>query len=288
MEKISRRDFLITAALAGVGSMIIPGNIIRDRYSIGIQLYTLRDLMNDPEIVLMKLGEMGYQEVETFGYSDGKYFGMSPKDYKSLLTRANLNPVSGHYGTGKINPETKGTMSNGWLMAVDDAEAIGQIFMVLAWLYPQERVTIDDYKRHAELLNKCGEECKKRGIQMAYHNHDFEFIPINNTVPFDVLLNETDPDLVKFELDLYWAAKVNVDPVKLFKDSPGRYPLVHVKDMDESGDFAPVGTGVIEFKRIFDNSGIAGIKHYFVEQDKIEGDKWEAVKTSFRNIQRFM
>jgi sugar phosphate isomerase/epimerase len=228
--------------------------------------------------------------VELFGYSDGKFFGKSPKEFKSLLQGLGLTAPSGHYQTGNTTPDAKGTLINDWNRAADDAAEVGQKYMICAYLFPDERKTLDDYKRHAELFNKAAEVSKKRNLQFGYHNHDFEFVTLGGQVPYDLLLKQTDPKLVQMELDLYWAAFAGRDPVALFKKHPGRFPMWHVKDMEKSTSrtFAEVGTGSIDFKRIFAAAKTAGLQHYFVEQDQTKRDPMESIEISHKNLQKIL
>lgn len=153
-------------------------------------------------------------------------------------------------------------------ITAEDAIAAGSKYLVWAYLKAEDRTSMDDYKRHIETWNKFGEVCKETGIQFAYHNHDFEFIEFDGVKPYDVIMQETDPELVKFELDLYWITKSGNDPVAYFQKDPGRFHLWHVKDIDPADDFfAPVGQGKIDFQKIFDARETAGMKYFFVEQD---------------------
>lgn len=252
---------------------------------IGLQLYTLRaDLAKDLEGTLKKVAAIGYKEVELFGYNDGKFFGKTPKEFKAILGGLGLAPVSGHYGAGVQNKTTKGTLSNDWQRAVDDAAELGQKYVNCAYLTDEERKSIEDYKKYVDLFNKSGEVAKKAGLQFGYHNHDFEFKKLDGQLPYD-LIASTDPKLVKLELDLYWIVKAGLDPVDLFKKYPGRFPLWHVKDMDKTDkSFAEVGTGSIDFKKIFDHRKLAGLTHFFVEQDVAKIPAIEAIDISFKNV----
>ena len=198
---------------------------------------------------------------------------------------------SSHYRLGeeKTNGETpKGTILRDWDRAVDDAAAVGVKYMVLAYLSDVERGNLDHYKYVAEQLNKAGERTKKNGIQMCYHNHDFEFVPQGGQLPYDVLLNNTDKNLVQMELDLYWVTKAGKDPLDLFNQHPGRFPLWHVKDMDNTPEkkFTEVGSGTIDFKRIFNNAGTAGLKYFFVEEDVTPGSPFDAITKSYTYIKK--
>lgn len=287
INKQTRRSFLKTTGVLGVGAMVLPScNMpLEESESIGLQLYTVRDsLATDPSGTLSKVGKIGYNIVEIAGYEDRKIYGTPVREFKTMLDDNGLSAKSGHHQTGANKPEAQGSLTNGWHSAIEDAMFLGQEFMVCAYLHQFERQTIDDYKRIAELLNKSGEETKKAGIQFCYHNHDFELTELEGQLPWDILLNETDKELVKMELDNYWVKKAGKDSLVLFNENPGRYPLWHIKDMDDNGDFAAVGTGSIDYKSIFASRNTAGMKYFFVEQDKINGDTFETITTSFNNV----
>lgn len=289
-SNITRKQFLKLGALA-TSAVLLPqlDAFAASSKKVGLQLYTLRDLMaKDPDGTLKKVAQIGYKEVESFGYSDGKFFGKTPKDYAAYLKSLGLSAPSGHYTTGKTMPKAKGTLMNDWKRAVDDAATIGQKYMVCAYLFPEERTKLDDYLKFADLFNKSAEVCKAAGIQFCYHNHDFEFKPLSGKMPYDVLTGNTDKNLVKLELDLYWATMANQDPVALFKKHPGRFPLWHIKDMEKTPEraFAPVGTGSINFQRIFDAQKTAGLTHYFVEQDVCKLPPLESIAISYKNVEK--
>ena len=278
---LNRRELLKQMALVTAGSFFMNDALaLHDAKNkkIGVQLYTLRDAISkDAKGSLKRVAELGFGEVENFGYN-GKFFGMDANTYKSLLGDFGMTAPSGHYMYGNI--------LNGWEKAVEDAKAIGQDYMVLAYLIPPERKSLDDYKKIAENLNKAGEVCKKAGIQLCYHNHEFEFEAMNGQLPFDILTGETDAGLVKIELDLYWAMVAGQDPVALFKKHKGRIALWHVKDMDKTPkkNFTEVGNGVIDFTTIFKNAKTSGMKHFFVEQDVCPGSPFDSISQSIGYI----
>jgi sugar phosphate isomerase/epimerase len=289
-EKISRNHFIKIGAVALSSTLLTGFNVFgKSEKKVGLQLYTLRnELPKDLEGTLKKVATIGYKEVELFGYADGKFFGKSPKEFKALLQSLGLSAPSGHYTTGKNNPSAKGTLTNNWTQTVADAAEVGQKYMICAFLFPEERGTIDDYKRNAELFNKSAEVCKQYGIQFGYHNHDFEFKEIDGQLPYELLLKNTDPELVKMELDLYWVSFAGKDPVKYFQEYPGRFPMWHVKDMEKVAErsFAEVGTGSINFQRIFDAAKTAGLVHFFVEQDVCKRPPLESINISFQNLKK--
>ena len=287
----SRRGFIQQMAWVAAGSFFINDVLARGDVKdkkIGVQLYTVRDDMaKDPKGTLKKIAALGFGEVENFGYN-GKFFGMEASEYKQVLDACGLVAPSGHYLYGNFgNKQNTGTVLFGWEKAVADAKTIGQSYMAIAYLMPEERTSIADYKKIAADLNKAGAICKKAGIQLCYHNHDFEFQELEGQIPFDILANETDPALVKFELDLFWVSKAGKDPIALFNQYKGRVALWHVKDMDNtpSKNFTEVGSGVIDYARIFKHAKTAGMKHFFVEQDVCPGAPLDSIRKSIAHVQ---
>ena len=250
-------------------------------------MYTLRnDIAKDPKGTIQKVAALGYKEVETFGYRDGKFFGMSPSEFKSFLKSVDLKSPSGHYVPGGFfmaeNWQEK------WKPLVADAKTVGQEYVTIPYLEDTYRKSADQYKTLAEKLNEAAKITKDAGLKLAYHNHDFEFKDLGGQSGFDILLNKTDPKLVDFELDLFWAVKAGHNPVDLFKASPGRYAMWHVKDMDnsEKKTFTEVGNGTIDFKTIFANEKVSGMKYYFVEQDVCPGPPVESISKSIDYIRK--
>ena len=290
---MDRRNFLNLGAGALLTSLIVKSNtsisLPKKVKDIGIQVYTLRDLMaKDLVGTLQKVAEIGYKNIELFGYGEGKYFGKSITEMRKITDDLGLKVISAPYLTGQ-GGNAWGTPVNQWEKAVEDALKMGQKYMTVAFLLPDERKSLNDYKKVSDILNKAGEITAKYGITMAYHNHDFEFIPLEGQVPMDVLLKNTQADLVKFELDIYWIKKAGLDPIQFFKQNKGRVPLWHVKDMEkESGDFAPVGDGVIDWMAIFKEEKTAGLTHFFVEQDNHKyGAPLENIEKSLKWLRSF-
>lgn len=252
---------------------------------VGIQLYTVRDgIAQDLTSSLQKVADIGYKELELAGYADGMFYGLPPAEFKKMVEDMGMTVISSHTGV-----EIKGVdTSNAEAMAEAHAE-LGVKYCIKPWLVEERRTTIDSYKQVADELNTIGEIMAKYNIQFGYHNHAFEFDTVEGKIPYyDVLIPETDPKLVVLEIDLYWANKAGHDPVEIFNKYPGRFGLWHVKDMTDTEDqfFAPVGTGVIDFKRIFAAKETAGMKHFFVEQDSTrEGvDAFDSIETSYDNL----
>ena len=248
---------------------------------LGLQLYTVRtEMAKDFEGTLAKVAASGYQEVEFAGY-----FDQDPKKVRAVLDRNKLTAPSTHLDYA--------TVENKLDQAIETSRIIGHQFIVNPWLDEEMRKQPDVWKRVAATFNKAGETCKKAGLQFAYHNHHFEFVPVNGIAPFDVLLKECDANLVNIELDLCWTTVARQDPVALFQRNPGRFPLVHVKGLKKIPDGQPpvpfdqaipnitdVGTDdMIDWKRIFAQSREAGIKHYFVEHDQ-PSSPFDSIKAS--------
>ena len=271
---MERRDFVRTLGAAALGQVLQPRTPspyprapLRKLDRIGLQLYTVRHAMEkDVEGTIARVAAIGYREVEFAGY-----FGKSARDVRALLDKNGLSSPSSHIS---LAPDQ-------WRAALDAAPVIGHRYLVLAWIPAEERHTLDDYKRWAERLNRAGTEAKAAGLQFAYHNHDFEFAPLEGKLPYDVLLAETDPKLVQLEVDLYWITKGGQDPLAYFARWPGRFPMVHVKDSAGPPDqrIVEVGAGKIDFKKIFAQSDQAGIKHYFVEHDE-PADAFASIRAS--------
>jgi len=262
------------------------------KWPIGLQLYTLGDLMTtDPKGTLQKLAAIGYKELESAGSQKGNYYGFTPKEFAAMVKDAGMNWRSAHVGGAPFTIENIMKMAKtaedsariqkmaerfknmpkmlnlkeNYQQLADDAAAGGISYLVCSSIPVS---TLDEIKTAVDVFSKTGEACKKNGVQFAYHNHTTEFDEVEGHRPFDYILNNTDKDLVKMELDLAWATKAKQDPVELFKLHPGRYPLWHVKDLDKNTmNPAEVGSGVVDFKRIFDNAKESGMKYFFVEQD---------------------
>ena len=261
MKAIERREFVKTLATAGV-AIAVPHarrttHDARRLDKIGIQLYTVRDQMKaDFEGTLAHVAEIGYKEVEFAGY-----FDHTPADVRAILDRHGLSAPSTHIALGEIDA---------WKASLDTAKAIGHEYIVVPWIPQEKRLTLDGWKNVAGVFNRAAQLAHDAGLQFAYHNHDFEFPKLEGQVPYDVLLQSTDPKLVQLEIDLYWITKGGQDPLNYFSRWPGRIPLVHVKDSAGAPEhkMVDVGQGKIDWKRIFAKREQAGIKHFFVEHDQ--------------------
>jgi sugar phosphate isomerase/epimerase len=255
--------------------------------SVGVQLYTARNEMGkDVEGTLAKIAALGYKEVEFAGY-----FDKSPQAIRDMLMRLGLTSPSTHIDLA--------TITNKLPQTLEASHTIGHRFIVMPYLDDATRAQTDIYKKVADTLNKAGEQAQKAGIQIAYHNHNFEFIPANGTTPFDQMMAAFDPKLVKVELDLCWTTSTKQDPVAIFRKYPGRFPMVHVKGLKKvpaEGALAPIAQvlpdvcdvgapgDVVDWKAIFAQSSVAGIQHYFVEHDQ-PANALDSLKNSYAYLQ---
>jgi len=288
----SRRSFIKTSAVLSAGMLAAPRLFAYDKTHIGLQLYTVRDHMaKDPAATLAKVAQIGYNSVEGTYSGPGTFHNVKTKDFAAMLKQNGLLMPSCHYRLGEelINGQHQnGTILNGWQRAVDDAAELGLKYMVCAYLSESERGSLEHYKRVADDFNKAAEVSKKAGIQFCYHNHNFEFVQEDGKYPYETLLANTDKKLVKMEMDIYWVKKAKQDPIALINQHPGRFPLWHVKDMNNKPDemFTEVGNGIINFKQIFKHANKAGLKEFFVEQDVCPGDPYDSIAKSISYIKK--
>lgn len=256
---LNRRNFMQFSTLAAT-SMMLPGlkalaSVGRKVGPIGLQLYTVRQMMQkNVARTLNKIATIGYSEVEFAGY-----FGHSAQEISVMLADNGLTAPSAHIGIDDFE--------HNFEQILDSVAVVGHKYLVLAWLPPKDR-TLDRYKEIIEKLNQNGEKAKSAGVQLAYHNHNFEFENVDGEIPYEMILTQTDEKLVQLELDLFWFALAKQDPLKVINRYPGRVPAVHIKDMGKNSKMVNAGTGTIDFMRIFQASKKAGIKHYFVEDDE--------------------
>jgi sugar phosphate isomerase/epimerase len=236
---------------------------------IGLQLYTVRAAMAaDLPGTLKAVAALGYREVEFDGY-----FGRAGAELSRMLADLGLTAPSTHVGFSEVQ-ERFGA-------AVEIAQAIGITYLTVPSLDMRTLKTADDWKRMAETFNTAGARAKAAGLRFGFHNHSAEFTPVDGQVPLDLLIRGTDPALVTFELDIYWAVRAGQDPAAYLARHPGRFVMVHVKDATAAPTLAmtDVGSGVLDWAAIFASRGAAGIRHYFVEHDD-PADPMASIKAS--------
>jgi sugar phosphate isomerase/epimerase len=296
----TRRSFLQKISLAGAAAFLSPSLITTALAEsakvskIGIGLFTLREqLTADVKATIEQVAKIGYSQVETYYGYPGKYevkgfWGLEAKDFNTLLKANGLTSPSGHYNLTEFlsSGDDKVLKSH-----IETAATVGQKYFVIPALPTDIRAngTLDDYKRMASKFNQAAELCQKSGLKLAYHNHNFEFKDQGNgATGYGILLAETDAKLVGFELDIFWAVNAGLNPVDMFKKNPGRYKMFHVKDMDKTDKavFVEVGSGRIDFKRIFAASKLAGVDYIFTEQDIIRKAPYESIAESYNYIKK--
>ena len=254
-NNLNRRSFLQTSALAGTALLLsnsLLANYKAKQKNIGIQLYSVRDEMKkDPLGTLKKVAEMGYKNVEHANYVNGKFYGYEPKEFRKILDDLGLSMPSGHTVMGGQHYDnTKNDFTDVWKKTVEDAALLGQKYVVSPWLDISLRKNFDDCKRFMEVFNKSGELCKKSGMKFGYHNHDFEFsLRLTSVKVYDIILQNTDPNLVTQQLDIGNMYNGGGRAVELLKQYPGRFELMHVKDEikgeKEAYESTILGTGII-------------------------------------------
>ncbi len=271
--KNNRRTFLQTSGALALGSILFPqiacstgkvsNEISASLDKFGIQLYTLRDLMPDnPKGILKQVSEMGFRQIEGYEGAQGMFWNMKNTEFKKYLDELNLQMTSCHCKTFE-NFEEKAAQ----------AAEIGMEYLVNPYVGPQ--LGMDGWKKITDHFNACGAICKKHGIKFAYHNHAYSFKAFSGMIPHDYIMDNTDPDLVDFEMDIYWVVTGGADPVEYLKKYPNRFRLCHVKDrMKNAGEereaSCDLGTGIIDFPKILKVAKENGMKHFILEQERYD------------------
>ena len=293
---MDRRTFLASIGAAGVGTLVpglsgctqAPGTARGAGTAagtagavgsppLGVQLYTLRsEMAKGVDATLARLASLGFREVEFAGY-----FDRTPAQIRESLARHGLTSPSAHYPIEALEGDRQAK-------SLADAVAAGHRWVVVPWLAPEARRTIDDYRRVTARLNRIGEAARRSGLSAAYHNHEFELAPLGGEVPLDVMLKESDPALVNFELDVFWTVRGGADPFAYFARWPGRFPMLHLKDSAGAPDhrMVEVGAGTIDWRRVLER-GVAqgGVRHAFVEHDN-PTDPWASVTASAAHLKK--
>jgi sugar phosphate isomerase/epimerase len=254
--RLSRRDFIQVSGAAGLGAMLPFHSSPADRLKrIGIQLYTVRQALDaDFAGTLQRLAAIGYQEVE-FAWNRGA----TPIQTRQVLDETGLTAPAAHL--------TVEDFEAGWSSTIPTARTLGVEYLVLAWIEPDQRKSLEDYRQWAERFTRYGTAAREAGFTFAYHNHADELTPIDGQVPYDILLGGTDPATVRFEMDIYWVLEGGGNPLSYFAKWPGRFPLLHIKGRTADGAMVDVGAGSVDWAAIFAHAKQAGVRHSFVEHD---------------------
>lgn len=268
----TRRSFIKTSGTVALGSLLVPAFAQKAKVkNVGIQLYTVRkEMLADAVGTLKQLAKIGYKELESARSNKGHYYGLSAGEIKKITKDLGMTLRSGHVH-----------IDQDWQKTVDEAAEAGQEYLICSSL-PSRGQTVENYQKVADTFSKAAEECKKSKLQFGYHNHEYEFEKAGDKILYDILLERTDPNLVKMELDLGWVILTGNDPVTYFEKYPGRFPLWHLKDMDatkkQSTEF---GKGAINIKRMMQNAKKSGMKYFFVEQEEYTNTPLQAIQHNY-------
>lgn len=277
-----RKITLILASLLALGAVSCTGGKQDEKpvaKEIGVQLYSIRDVIGNPEAyarnheeAFKALAQMGYTSVEAACYSDGKLYGVDPEQYKADLEAAGLKSLSTHIGKNLSDEElASGDFTESmkcWEQAIAAHKAAGCKYVVCpSFAVPQ---TLAGLKTYCDYFNAIGAKCKENGMLFGYHNHSHEFNKVEDKVIYDFMLENTNPDSVFFEMDVYWAVMGHAAPVEYFKKYPGRFTMLHIKDYRELGE-----SGMVGFDAIFNNAGLAGMKDFIVEIEAFTKGDWK-------------
>ena len=264
----SRRKFLQTTGLLGAGAMLASNNLFaatKPLTDFGIQLWTVqKEMGKDPAGTLKALASYGYKQIEGFEGGKGIFWGMTASEMKKNMDDLGMKFISSHCN---INSKFEEKAA--------DAASIGMKYLICPYLGPQK--TIDDFKKAADNFNAKGEICKKNGLRFAYHNHGYSFQPLEGQMPQDVMMQNTDPALVDFEMDMYWVVTGGANIDDYLNKYKGRFKLCHVKDRQKGVDAKVqdasviIGTGSIDYPTILPKAKKAGVEYFIVEQEKFEG-----------------
>lgn len=271
----TRKDFLVQSGMLAAGVVLLPSFTLpakNPKKNLGVQLYTFRKEMTEDAVgTLRKIAALGIKQIESARSTKGLYYGLKPKEMKDVCSDLGMTLRSGHVA-----------LDENWQNTMDQAAESGQEYLICSSM-PTEGQTADNYKLVAETFNKAGEECKARNIKFGYHNHEYEFESENGEVFYDILLNNTHPDLVHMELDLGWVVVAGKDPLDYFKRYEGRFPLWHLKDMDmvkkESTEF---GKGGLNIAQMLEHKKESGLEYIFIEQEEYASTPFESMEHNMK------
>lgn len=300
---MNRRNFIRNSSVAASAALLtnsLPGFSMnaKSKFKLGLQVFTIRKAMEkDPKLTLQRVAKMGYEDLETYGMGENglSYYNLPIGDFKSLLKDLGLTTSSGHYDLNKYMNSPEKDMLNYVDSCIAGASSLGQDYITWPWLAPEDR-TLDKFTSLAKKLNLIGEHVKKAGLRLAYHNHDFDFADLGGRSGYDIIMEQTDPELVKLQIDLYWVMRASKhDPAYYFKKQPGRFEMWHIKDMDRvTQDYTELGNGTIDYKPILKYVKLSGMKYYYLEQggNFSTGDAMDSIARSIeffkKNLQNLV
>ena len=270
---IRRKEFIFQSASLLTASLLTMRGIETapsSKYKMGLQLFTVRGpLAKDLEGTIKKIASIGYEDSETYGYDpdQGTYYGIKTSSFRQLLADNKMTTTSGHYDFTKFFDKPVDALMRYTDQCIEGAYALGQRYITWPWLDPKFR-TLENFRVLAGKLNKTGERVNKAGLGFAYHNHDFEFTDYGGENGYNIIMKETDPALVKLQMDLYWVMHSSrLSPAELISKQPGRFVMWHIKDMDKvTRDYSELGNGSIDFTVILPEASRSGLQYYYIEQ----------------------
>ena len=271
---MNRRSFVKQLGIVSIPALIAPGclepSASPPRYRMGYQLYSIRDEMaKSPLDTLKALQAMGYQDFELYGFDDqkGSFYGYEASEFKRILDDMNLTVTSGHYGFAPYLDKSVDELRQYVDRCIGGAQKLDSKYITWPFVDPEQR-NRDGFKRLAQRLNIIGEQVRAAGLGFAYHNHGYEFEDYDGEKGFDIIVNETDADLVKLEMDMYWVMhSAQRTPKELVDAQPGRYVLWHIKDMDKvSRDYTELGNGSINYHEVLPDPAQSGLEYFYIEQ----------------------
>jgi sugar phosphate isomerase/epimerase len=270
---MTRRDFVLTTGMMGAGALLPLTSCVtplKHKYKLGYQLFSVNeDMKKDPIGTIKALKVMGYEDFEIYGFDAEKvtYYGLPANDFRSQLDEIDLTVTSGHYGFADYLEQSDDELSHFVDQCIKGAQALGTPYITWPWIAPGQR-TRDNFKLMAQKLNMIGEQVGSAGLGFAYHNHGYEFEDYEGEIGYDIILRDTDPNLVKLQIDMYWVMhSAKVTPDELIRMHPGRYVMWHIKDMDKvTRDYTELGNGSINYLDILPDPVVSGLEYFYIEQ----------------------
>ncbi|MFT5168312.1 MAG: hypothetical protein ACI8P3_003553 [Saprospiraceae bacterium] len=273
IKYMNRRNFIEKTGMLGAAALLPLSSCSifeKPKYKMGYQLYSIRDEMaKDPVATLKVLKAMGYEDFETYGFDaeKGTFYGFIASEFKKILDDLQITTTSGHYGFSPYLSKSEDDLKRFVEECIKGAHAVGMKYITWPWIAPEQR-TMDNFKLMSKKLNVIGEQVTAAGLGFAYHNHGFEFEDHEGENGYDIILKETDPSLVKFQMDMYWVMhSAKLTPKELIANQPGRYVMWHIKDMDKvTRDYTELGNGSIDYVKILPDPMASGLEFYYLEQ----------------------
>lgn len=268
---MNRRHFLASTVALGASTLLpLPSFGSNSKYKMGLQLFTVhQDMLNNPQSTLSTVKSFGYQDFEIYGFNETKntFYGISSVDFKNLLDDLNLTASSGHFGFSAYLDKSLDELKTFVDQCIYGAKALDLKYITWPWIAPDQR-NLDNFKKMAERLNLIGAQVTEAGLGFAYHNHGYEFENYDGETGYDIILSDTDPNLVKLQMDMYWVMRsANFTPKELVANQPDRVVMWHIKDMHkESGDYTELGNGSIDYTKILPDPAKSGLEYYYLEQ----------------------